>query len=695
MLIYLILTLFLTLHMYYQTRLFLISNIFIIFFTISVVSANEYSRVLSPPIIIKINGESMQLTGGLNRPEPQFIDWNNDGVLDCFVNDRDGKLQYWEGLPDWQFGDRPMFTMITKFFQHIEVGTWFNFNDFDDDGDFDLLCNNPGTDKVSYYSNVDGVFELISLELQTPSGFPVYGGQIVIPTIADINDDGVYDYFVGDVSGRIAYYVGEGTTEEGPVFELVTDFFQNIQIVWTPGRHGANSIFFYDLDSDSDLDLVWGDFYQPGLFYLENYGDSNNPIFIDSLMVTNFPHGGLVQTAGFNVPRLVDFEPDGNVDMVIGVLSGAYGTDYINNLAYYKNNGTSEQYDFQFITRNLLPGLDLISGTVPVLADIDGDNDDDLIIGTEFDNNNAGWAGRLYYFENITNNLEPEYVLVNSSFIDYFSTTNLAPSFYDTDNDGDLDAIIGEFNGYLLHYINTGFGWEYNGHYLDLDLNGKTIPTWGDIDGDNDDDLVIGTKDGMVSVYLNNGDINNLEFVTQFDVGDDAAPAILSNGAIIVGNELGELRLLYYNMGYLVGGDMPEYPYCGQNLTPYPLPANEPQEFENLLVGSKAGGIQFLSYNTLNIKNGNDLAPQDFRISAVYPNPNNGQCKIDISINNAANYKISLIDINGRVINNIFDSRLNKGKYTFTINEIRSSGVYFIKLEKDDLFVIKKFVRLK
>mgnify|MGYP003307753383 FL=1 len=79
----------------------------------------------------------------------------------------------------------------------------------------------------------------------------------------------------------------------------------------------------------------------------------------------------------------------------------------------------------------------------------------------------------------------------------------------------------------------------------------------------------------------------------------------------------------------------------------------------------------------------------------MYPNPNNGQCKIDISINNAANYKISLIDINGRVINNIFDSRLNKGKYTFTINEIRSSGVYFIKLEKDDLFVIKKFVRLK
>ena len=681
--------------MYHQARFFLISKIAIIFFAVSITNANEYSRLISPPMTIKINGESMQLTGGLNRPEPQFIDWNNDGILDCFINDRDGRLQYWEGLPDWQFGGRPIFTMVTKFFQNLEVGTWFNFNDFDNDGDYDLLCNSPGTDKVSYYSNVDGIFELVSTELQTPSGFPVYGGQIVIPTVADINDDGVYDYFVGDVSGRLAYYEGQESSTDLPEFELITDYFQNIQIVWTPGRHGANSIFFYDLDNDSDLDLIWGDFYQPGLFYLENYGDSNNPVYIDSLMVTNFPDDGLVQTAGFNIPRLVDFEPDGNVDMVVGVLSGAYGTDYIDNLAYYKNNGTSEQHDFQLVTMNLLPGLDLISGSVPVLADMDGDNDDDLVIGTEFDANNVGWGGQLYYFENITNNSEPEFVLVDSSFIDDFSTTNLAPSFYDTDNDGDLDAIIGEFNGYLLHYNQTESGWEYNGRYLDLDLNGKSKPAWGDIDQDNDDDLVIGTKDGMVSVYINNGDINNLVLDTQIDIGDDASPTILSNGSIIVGNEVGDLKLLYYDSGNLTEEDMPETPYCGQYLTPFALSDNNSQEFENLLVGSKAGGLQYLSYNTLSIKNGNDLPPQDFKISAVYPNPNNGQCKIDISINNAAYYKISLIDINGRVINNIFDRRLNKGKYTFTINEIRSSGVYFIKLEKDDLFVIKKFVRLK
>ena len=179
--------------MYHQTRLLLISNIFLIFFAISSANANEYSRLISPPLTIKINGESMQLTGGLNRPEPQFIDWNNDGILDCFINDRDGRLQYWEGLADWQFGNKPNFLMITKYFQNIIVGNWFNFNDFDNDGDYDLLCHSVGSDKVSYFINVDGIFELVSTELQTLSGFPIYGGQIVIPTIADINDDGVYD----------------------------------------------------------------------------------------------------------------------------------------------------------------------------------------------------------------------------------------------------------------------------------------------------------------------------------------------------------------------------------------------------------------------------------------------------------------------------------------------------------------------
>tara|TARA_B100000586_G_scaffold262890_1_gene231649 strand:- start:2055 stop:4097 length:2043 start_codon:yes stop_codon:yes gene_type:complete len=674
----------------------IISRSIIFMFCVAVfLYSGSYKRVLDPLMNIRINGQIMPLTGGLNRPEPQFLDWNGDGLLDCFINDRDGRLQYWEGLVDWQFGDRPIFMLITKIFQDLLVGTWFNFNDFDGDGDYDLLSHTPGTDNVSYYNNVNGTLQLVNSQLHTPSGFPVYGGQIVIPTVVDIDADGYLDYFVGDISGRLAYYAGQGYADTGPLFEFVSDYFENIQIIWTPARHGANSISFYDLDNDSDLDLIWGDFYQPGLFYLENYGDNTDPHFVDSLMVDDFPGSGMLETAGFNIPIITDFEPDGTGDLVVGVLSGAYGTDYINNLAYFKNNGAGAEYDFQLVTMDLLPGLDLIVGSRPVLADLDGDNDRDLVVGTEFNPDNSLSGGQIYYFENTTNDDMPEYVLSDSTFIDNFITTNLAPSFYDLDGDGDLDAIIGEFNGYLLHYTNTDTGWIYNGHYMNLDLSGKTVPAWGDVDDDDDDDLVLGTKDGMVMVYINNGDINALVLAVQLDIGDDASPAILADGSIVVGNKIGELILLRYDdTDNLVVQDTLVYPYCGQNLTPCPISPSGIEQ-EDLVIGSKAGGLQYLEYSTLAIQEENKNNPRDFSIKAIYPNPNNGYCKIDLDISKSGFYEISIYDLQGRLVRIIHHGSLSSGRYSFTLRANIPSGIYFIHVQSNHRSVFKKMIRLK
>lgn len=657
----------------------------------------SYSRILDPPMSIRIDDQiiMMPFTGGLNQPDPQFLDWNGDGILDCFINDRDGRLQYWEGLADWQFGDRPLFMLVTKSFQDLKVGAWFIFNDFDNDGDLDLLSHTRGTDDVSYYGNMNGILQLVNSQLQTPSGFPVYGGQFVIPNVTDIDADGYLDYFIGDITGRLTYYAGQEYSDTGPQFEFVSDHFENIQIVWTPGRHGANSIFFNDLDNDSDLDLIWGDFYQPGLFYLENFGNNTDPHFVDSLMVDDFPGLGLLETAGFNIPRIIDFEPDGTGDLVVGVLSGAYGTDYIHNLAYFKNNGAGAEYDFQLVTMDLLPGLDLISGSRPVLADLDGDNDHDLVVGTEFNPDNSSWGGQIYFFENTTNNDDPEYVLTDSSFIDDFTTTNLAPSFYDLDSDGDLDAIIGEFNGYLLHYTNTDTGWTYSGHYLGLDLIGKTVPVWGDVDQDDDDDLVLGTKDGMVAIYINNGDINTLQLAAQLDIGDDASPAILADGSIIAGNKTGELVQLRFNdMDSLFMQTTLEYPYSGQNLAPWPIPFSGSEQ-EDLLIGSKAGGLQYLEYSALAIRDERKNHPADFSIKAIYPNPNNGYCKIDLDISKAEFYEISIYDLQGRLVRIIHHGSLNSGRYTFTLRTNIPSGIYFIQAETDEFSVVKKMVRLK
>ncbi|MDP7436364.1 MAG: VCBS repeat-containing protein, partial [Candidatus Marinimicrobia bacterium] len=231
----------------------------------NIVFTQGYVRDVSP-FTVTFDGEEIfqPFTGGLNQPDPCFIDWNGDGTLDCFINDRDGYLQYWEGVADWQFGNIPLFTFVTKTFQNINVGTWFTFHDFDGDGDEDLLSHTPDSDNVSYWSNENGEFELVADELLDIDNLPVYGGQIVIPAIADIDGDGHIDYFIGDISGRLAYYKGYGMSAGLPLFELITSTFEDIQIVWTPSRHGANAVEFYDMDNDNDLDLIWGDFYQPG-----------------------------------------------------------------------------------------------------------------------------------------------------------------------------------------------------------------------------------------------------------------------------------------------------------------------------------------------------------------------------------------------------------------------------------------------
>ncbi len=100
-------------------------NIFSLFLISSFIFAQGYIRDVSP-FTMSIDGNEVQqpFTGGLNQPDPRFIDWNEDGILDCFINDRDGYLQLWEGvateIPDTGFY-LPQFELITKSFQDINA----------------------------------------------------------------------------------------------------------------------------------------------------------------------------------------------------------------------------------------------------------------------------------------------------------------------------------------------------------------------------------------------------------------------------------------------------------------------------------------------------------------------------------------------------------------------------------------------
>ena len=677
----------------------------ILILLLNIVFSQGYVRDVSP-FTVTFDGEEIfqPFSGGLNQPDPRFIDWNGDGILDCFINDRDGYLQYWEGVADWQFGNIPLFTFVTKTFQDINVGTWFAFHDFDGDGDEDLLSHTPDSDNVSYWSNENGEFELVADELLDIDNLPVYGGQIVIPAIADIDGDGHIDYFIGDISGRLAYYKGYGMSAGLPLFELITSTFEDIQIVWTPSRHGANAVEFYDMDNDNDLDLIWGDFYQPGLFYLENYGTSTNPDFDDLLMVTDFPQGTDFVTTGHNIARVVDFDLDGDGDMVVGVLSGAYGTEYLDNLYYFQNNGTGENWDFEMITSRLLPGLDFISGTHPTLTTNCNSNAVEIWIGTDSDSANINWNGSIYYLNNNGSAAEPALV---GDGVKWFTQigNNLVPAFFNFNNDGGEELFVGEFNGKLYkidQYQDYPFFCIFGdpeADFLNIDLSGRATPSFGDIDQDDDDDLAVGDKNGVIHIYWNQGSADSAVFDSMsylnIDIGDNASPCVLENGHIIAGNEEGELyEITYLDSEELTAELRTDIPYMGRNLAPAALYWDGESE-PDLVFGTHAGGLQYFRYDSTAVGIEEEFLPTSFTVSQPYPNPFNNQFSITIILEKRQMVDVQLIDIIGRNVQNIFNGELSIGKRNFSIKTDLPTGIYFLKIHTNERLLIRKIVLIK
>lgn len=679
-------------------------------FTISVVLfttlfSQGYIRDVSPfPVYVDNVEVDQSFTGGLNQPDPRFIDWNGDNVLDCFINDRDGYLQYWEGESDWGDSDIPQFTFVTKTFQDINVGTWYVFYDFDGDGDYDLLSHTPDSDNVSYWSNDNGELTLMTDELMDIEDLPVYGGQIVIPALADIDNDGVMDYFIGDISGRLAYYKGHGNAAGLPQFELITSVFEEIQIVWTPGRHGANAVEFADMDNDGDLDLIWGDFYQPGLFYLENFGTPDIPDFDHTLMVTDFPQGTGFETTGHNSARIADFDGDGDGDMVVGVLSGAYGTEYLDNLYYFRNNGTAENPDLELMTSRLLPGLDLISGSHPAISEQCSTGDLQIWVGTEQDSANPNYNGSIYnLYENGGN---ADFALNMNSSGEYGEIgSNLSPAFFDLLNDGANDMFIGEFNGTIIkidqerEYPNYCIFWGPEPDFLNIDLSGRSTPSFGDVDQDGDDDLVIGDKNGIIHIYWNLGTVDSAAIDStsylNIDIGDNASPCVLINGKIIAGNEAGELyEITYLDSEELVAELRTDIPYIGTNLAPAALYWDEAGE-PDLIFGTQAGGLQYFRYDSTAAGIGNDYIPNTFSISHPYPNPFNDKFSFSLDVDVAQSIQISLINILGHKIQDIYTGNIEKGTRKFNVKTQLTSGIYFLEARSQNTVRIRKIIFLK
>jgi len=525
-------------------------------------SGPTFVREVEPFAIVDSLGQAYQLPfqGGFNVPRPQFADMDNDGDQDMFVQEESGRIIHLENTGS---AAAPRYTWRSSAWKGLDTGEWYRIVDLDQDGDMDILTEERFS-YIRYYRN-DGTLDepnfVVAVDtLMDATGTPIFADRQNIPHIVDIDCDGLLDLFIGRVTGTITRYESVGDDENGvPRFRFVTDRWEDIEIVGeNVSLHGANTMNFADVDLDGDLDLFWGDFFEAGLLLVRNLGSCASPSLRSEPV--NWPLNDPVETSGYNAPVLLDVDADDDLDMVFGVLGGAFNANSTTRDNFYLMRQDADG-NFEAETTRYLYDLDVGSESIVKLWDMDNDGDLDMIVGNKIEPTNQK-TSLMFVFENTGNATAPAFEYKET--LDLISTYHQNPAIADIDADGDLDFLIGKWNKEIAFWRNDGSAADYAftevaDVYRALTRGQNAAPALVDLDNDGDYDLVAGEASGSLNYWVNNGTPQEpaFELVSDtwldIDIGRRSFPTFADMDGdgdqdMIVGSELDGL-FLWENVG--------------------------------------------------------------------------------------------------------------------------------------------------
>ncbi|HET8649822.1 MAG TPA: VCBS repeat-containing protein, partial [Gemmatimonadales bacterium] len=315
-----------------------------------------------------------------------------------------------------------------------------------------------------------------------------------------------------------------------------------------------------------------------------------------------------LRTSGYNAPAVADLDGDGDLDVMVGVLGGAYNPDQTARAnLYYLEQTAPHQWTLR--TTQFLSMIDVGSESSPALADLDGDGDLDMVIGNKIDAGSTTGGG-LYLYRNRGNARQAEFHEAGRLPID--DGYHPAPAFGDLDGDGKPDMILGTWRDALFYYRNTSTADSIRFSLADsaivrLTRGSYAMPALADLDGDGDLDLIVGESSGELNYYRNDGTRQAPKFVLvsdamdSIDVGRRSAPALSDvdgdgDPDLVVGTDAGP-PVLFRNEGTARAPRFVQDSTFRPWLPPLSAPALVDVDGDGapeLMAGSSSGGVYYL-----------------------------------------------------------------------------------------------------
>lgn len=569
-----------------------------------------------------------------------------------------------------------------------------SFTDVDGDGDVDILMWLPDGDQdvVEYYKCMSielyGVCDSLVYEQknmcwgnfrESPSGFDYslfdteapcvgtlpgeeswkpdtdrsdrHGGGTMLAL--DLDGSGVMDLIVGDGLSADLAWILNGGTEVNTDSDM--DFFE--LSIPNPDPVNLNQLvapFYVDVNNDNMRDLIAAPQMESvasnnweSAWWYTNSGADNNPTF--GLSGKNFLQGDMMDNGFGAHPIYFDANGDGLKDLLLSSRERHDTTtmDTKGFIYYYENTGTLADPEFTLMTTDYeeisLLDIGAEKNFYPTFGDLDGDGDEDMILGE--------YVGWLYYMENTGGAGAPAIfntaVFLEDNTGSFIQRSNAIPKLVDLDHDDDLDMVIAGVDGRLVYYENVGDGTAFEFEFV-TDFLGEvdagTTPfatTWAVpefIDLNGEWELLVGTINGNIHYY------DNIE--ENIDGAWNQVTSSLEN--INIG-------------GYS---------------SPAVYDLDEDNRFE-MILGCDRGGVAYYESAPISDIGNPDLAYE--AVINVYPNPTEGRFTIDLgakSFKQLLSTSITLKDISGRDIFTVFPK---KNKTELDVSNL-SSGTYILQV---------------